>query len=98
MSVRFLSTVRSLRLAGRSHVSGSRLNDTATISADYRRAPEQRASPAAPRCSERDDLPHGAAVGEAVEAFVELIERDVLAQQAVDRQAPCPIQLDVARD
>ena len=44
------------------------------------------------------DLPDGAAVGEAVEAFVELIERDALAEQAIDRQAPGPVQLDVARD
>src|SRR5262245_10910009 len=52
-----------------------------------------------PRCrSQRDDLTNSAAVGEAVEAFVELVEHDVLAQQTIDRQASSTIQLDVARN
>src|SRR5262245_42588730 len=48
--------------------------------------------------SHSDDLTDRQAVREPVEAFVELIELDVLAQQAIDRQTTGTVQLDVARN
>ena len=47
--------------------------------------------------SEDQHLADRPARGQAVEGLVQLVQADPLAQQPVDRQAPLPVQLDVAR-